>query len=225
MGYFGMIDIVDTFVFFDDVQFEKSSWQSRNRIKLPDNNLIWLSVPSIREGLDSNIKDIRLKNFPDWRKKHWLTIHQAYHKAPFFAEYSAEIENIYQQEWNSLCRLNIAIIEMLTHKFELNTPHFISSSELAEVEGKKTDRVLSVLEKVGADEYISTEGTKVYLETEKFKEKGIKLYWYNFKHPVYPQMSEEFVPYLSAIDLLFNTGGSGRNYIREGLKEALTLQE
>lgn len=224
MGYFGMIDLVDVFVFYDDVQFEKCSWQCRNRIKLPDGNAIWLSVPSMRDELDTLIYDVKIKEHPDWAKKHWLTIYHSYLKAACFNLYQEKIESIYKMKHESLCDLNIYIIKELTKLLGIKSPVFIRSSELTGLTGKKTDRVLSVLEKIGADEYISTEGTKVYLETDKFKQKGIKLYWYIYNHPVYPQMGNDFIPYLSAVDLLFNTGGKAIGYIREGLKNALFLE-
>ena len=48
IGYFGLIDIADVFVFYDDVQFIGSSWQQRNRIKISNGNWIWLTVPVIK---------------------------------------------------------------------------------------------------------------------------------------------------------------------------------
>ena len=221
IGYFGMIDLVDTFVVYDDVQFEKCSWQSRNRVKTANGSPIWLSVPSMREELDSKIYEIRLKNYPDWAKKHWLTIDHSYLKAPYFKQYKNDIESIYTKQWEYLSDLNIEIIKTLATLLGVNMPRFVKSSEIGGLVGQKTDRVISVLDKLGADEYISTEGTKVYLEVDKFKQKGIKLYWYEYKHPVYPQINGDFIPYLSAIDLLFNTGERALGYIREGLGEAL----
>ena len=98
------------------------------------------------------------------------------------------------------------------------------SSEL-NVGGVKTERLLNVLDKIGADEYISGPGTKDYIDVDSFKEKDVKLYWYEYQHPVYPQIKGEFIPYLSVVDLLFNTGSEAIRYTREGLKDALKLDE
>ena len=49
LGYFDLIDQVDAFVFLDNVQFEKQSWQQRNRIKTPT-GLQWLTVPVAFRG-------------------------------------------------------------------------------------------------------------------------------------------------------------------------------
>jgi hypothetical protein len=224
MGYFGMIDIADTFVFYDDVQFSVQSWQQRNKIKSANGNWIWLSVPIVRK-FGQNINDVRINNTTNWKKKHWASIFQSYTKAPCFEEYKEEIERIFQIEREYLSDLNISIIKKLSELLGVRIPEFMKSSEFGDITGQKTDRLLLVLEKIGADEYVSGPGAKEYINIGVFKEKGIKLYWYEFQHPVYPQIRGEFISYLSAIDLLFNTGGEAAGYIREGAKDALKLDE
>jgi hypothetical protein len=224
IGYFGMIDIADTFVFYDDVQFSVQSWQQRNKIKSANGNWIWLSVPIVRK-FGQNINEVRINNTTNWKKKHWASIYQSYTKAPCFNEYEEEIERIFQIEWEYLSDLNISLIKKLSELLGIRIPEFIKSSESGDITGQKTDRLLLVLEKIGADEYISGPGAKGYIDIDGFKEKGMKLYWYEFQHPVYPQIRGEFIPYLSAIDLLFNTGGEAVGYIREGAKDALKLDE
>jgi hypothetical protein len=224
MGYFGMIDVADTFVFYDDVQFEKQSWQQRNRIKSPSGEWMWLSVHIIHK-FGQNINDVQINDASNWRRKHWESIFQSYAKAPYFEDYKDEIEKIYRKEWKHLGELNVFIIKKLSEVLGVRIPKFIKSSELEGINGEKTERLLLVLKKIGADEYISTPGSKVYIETDKFKQKGIKLYWYEYQHPVYPQIRGDFIPYLSAIDLLFNTGSEAIKYIREGSKDALKLDE
>lgn len=224
MGYFGMIDIVDTFVFYNNVQFSVQSWQQRNKIKSANGNWIWLSVPIVHK-FGQNINDVRINNTTNWKKKHWASIFQSYTKAPCFEEYKEEIERIFQIEWEYLSDLNISIIKKLSELLGLRIPEFMKSSDFGEITGQKTDRLLLVLEKIGADEYVSGPGAKDYIDIKGFKEKGIKLYWYEYQHPVYPQIRGEFIPYLSAIDLLFNTGNEAIRYIREGSKDALKLDE
>jgi hypothetical protein len=223
MGYFGMIDIADVFVFYDDVQFEKQGWQQRNRIKTPQGEA-WLSV-HIYHDFGQKINEVKINDASNWRKKHWQSIYQSYAKAPHFLEYQDEIEKIYQMEWVYIGELNIFIIKKLSELLGVRIPKFIKSSELEGITGQKTDRLFPILEQIGADEYVTGPGTRDYLETDKFRERGIKLYWYEFQHPVYPQIRGEFTPYLSVIDLLFNTGGEAIKYIREGTRNALKLDE
>lgn len=221
MGYFGMIDVADTFVFYDDVQFSVQSWQQRNKIKTSQ-GWIWLTVPIVRQ-FGSRINDTKINNSTNWNKKHWESIKQNYSKAPLFRKYAPIFEEVYENEWEYLADLNITLIKKITKILGSKTK-FITSSEL-NIEGVKTERLLNTLKKIEANEYISSPGAKDYIEIDKFKEKDIKLFWYEYQHPVYPQIRGEFMPYLSVIDLLFNTGDEAIRYIREGSKNALKLDE
>lgn len=217
IGYFNLIDQSDVFVFLDDVQFSVQSWQQRNKIKTSQ-GWLWLTVPILRE-FGSKIKEIKVNNNINWSKKHWASVRQNYSKAPYFKEYSKPFEEIYSQEWEYLADLDITLIKVITTTLGLKT-EFVLSSELA-VEGEKTERVINILEKLGASEYISGPAAKSYIEVEKFTEAGITLYWHEYEHPVYPQLYGEFIPYLSVIDLLFNCGPESKRYIRKGGENAL----
>ena len=165
MGYFGMIDIADVFVFYDDVQFSNQSWQQRNRIKT-NNGVVWLTVPVLK-NFGQKINEVKINNSTNWRKKHLKTIKYSYSKAPYFKDYKDIFEEIYDKEWEYLCELDIHIIKTISEILGLKTK-FILSSEL-NVEGKKTDRLINVLKKINATEYISGPSAKAYIEPEKFK--------------------------------------------------------
>lgn len=220
MGYFGMIDVADIFVFYDDVQFSVQSWQQRNRIRSTNRDWMWLSVPVIHK-FGQMINEVRIDNSGNWRKKHWSAVCQNYAKAPYFREYEHVIGGLFEEEWTSLSELNVTAIERLTRLVGVHTPTFARSSDIEGIDGSRTDRLLLVLEQVHADEYVSGPGARDYLEVEKFRERGIRLYWYDFRHPVYPQTRDDFMPYLSAIDLLFNTGSEAISYVRQGSRDAL----
>ena len=224
MGYFAMMDLSDVFVFYEDVQFEKRSWQQRNRIKMPSGEWNWLSVP-VTHNRDTAIKDMKINNSTDWKKDHWKTIYYAYHKAPFFNVYQNAIENIFQKNWENLSEMNIYINHILADLIGIKMPAIFKSSDLGGDERRRTDRILYLVKKFGADEYISAPGFRDYLEKDKFKNAGEKLSWCEYHHPVYPQLSGDFIPYLSVIDLLFNTGPEAIKYLRQGEKNALKLEE
>lgn len=216
MGYFAMIDVADIFVFYDDVQFEAQSWQQRNRIKT-GNGIQTLTIP-IKRSFGQKINEVQINTDIVWRKNHWRSIEQAYSKAPFWNPYGHYVEEMYQIYFLRLCDLTIYSIRWLSELLDVAQPRFIKSSELQGITGQKTDRVLSVLKKVGADEYISGPAAKAYLDEDKFKKAGIKLTWFEYEHPVYPQIRREFVSHLSVLDLLFNTGGEAIEFIRRGNK-------
>jgi hypothetical protein len=213
-GYFGMIDIVDVFVFFDDVQFVKDSWHRRNRLKFND-SIKWISVPIIK-NFGQKINQVQINNSIDWKKDHTNKIYSYYNKAPFFEDYQSDILSCYEQDWDSLIELNTHIIEKLSKILGVKMPKFVRSSEIDEAKNQKTDRIVDILEKLGVDEAIVGPTARKYTEKQKFDDKNIKLYWYEYNHPHYPQLGEEFIPYLSVLDLIFNTGKNAINYIQKG---------
>ena len=233
-GYFGMIDAADTFIFADDVQFSKQSWQRRNKIKLV-NNPIWLSVP-VNRNFGQKINEVGINNsitFKEkigtlnWKEKHWELISLAYSKAPYFDDYKEDIHEIYTHKWDLLCDLDIFIIKKISKLLKLKT-HFIKLSEIEGLEGRKVDSIMNICDKIGADEYISGPAARDYIdynEFQKFKQHNIDLYWFEFPHPVYPQLGDDFLPYLSVIDLLFNTGKESIDYIRKSMENSLQIEK
>ena len=49
-GYFSLINYVDKFVFLDNVQFDRRSWQQRNRIANGE-KVLWITVPVKKKNL------------------------------------------------------------------------------------------------------------------------------------------------------------------------------
>src|SRR5580704_12957199 len=92
LGYFDLIDQVDVFVLLDNVQFEKQSWQQRNRIKTPT-GLQWLTVPVIFRGrFGQLIKDVEIREAEFWRN-HLRAIELNYRRARFFHQYFEELSS------------------------------------------------------------------------------------------------------------------------------------
>jgi len=213
MGYFAMMDSVDTFVFYDDIQFGAQSWQSRNQIKT-SSGAQWLSIPNTyHQG--QKINEVLINHSTDWRTKHWKSIEQSYSKAPFFDEYGWAIWEVYETDWVYLSDFVIYFLRILAEGLDIKQPRFIKSSEL-QTSGSKTDRLIPILKELKADEYISGPAAKDYIEEDKFGD--IKLTWFEYNHPIYPQIRGDFIPYMSVLDLLFNTGEEAIKYIREGTK-------
>ena len=127
--------------------------------------------------------EIKINNNSSWIDEHWKSIEHNYKKAPFYDDYAQNLKDVYEQDWEYLADLNMALIKKISQILGLDTK-FICSSEL-NVEGNKTDRLISVLKDIGADEYISSPGSKSYMEVEKFKKENIILDWYNYDHPTY----------------------------------------
>ncbi len=215
IGYFDLMDQVDTFVFLDDVQFEKQSWQQRNRIKTPT-GLQWLTVPVIFRGrLEQKIQDVEIR-VPDFWRDHLRAIELNYRRAPFFTSFFGELISILDSAGSQLADLNIRLIEWCAKLLGIRS-RLIRSSQLQQ-EGKRTELLANICNHLGAEEYVSPIGSAAYLllEREVLRERGIQLTFQNYMHPEYRQMFPPFLPYACILDLFFNVGPDSPGVMRGG---------
>ena len=70
----------------------------------------------------------------------------------------------------------------------------------------KTERLIEVCRYFGADTFLEGDAGKDYIDETLFAREGIRLEYHGYRHPVYRQLHGDFIPYMSAIDLLFNHG-------------------
>jgi len=215
IGYFDLMDQVDLFVLLDSVQYEKRSWQSRNRVK-GSRGPIWLTVPVKTRGrFEQKICEVEIDNTQPWAEKHWLTLERNYRPAPYWSSFAKFLESSYHTRWERLVDLNLHFIGWMAAEFGITTP-FVRSSEL-KVEGKRVDLLLKLCRAVGATAYISPVGSAEYIETDnRFAEAGIELRYQHYEHPHYRQRFGEFISHLSAVDLLLNEGEQAGAIMRSG---------
>ncbi len=227
LGYFDKIDRSDCFVFLDQVQYKAREYQNRNRIRT-ENGSIWLTVPVISGGMGrQKICDVGIDNSFDWQKRHWRNLKTWYGRAKFFRDYAGFFEKIYSERWERLVDLNVCVIKFFLEKLKIGAAVYYESG--LNINARKTDRIIEICKRLGADTYLSGTGGKNYLEEYKFSRAGIKLEYRNFIHPVYHQqyMGKEnvFLPNMSCPDLLFNEGAKSINILRGNLNTAYTWQE
>jgi len=205
LGFYKAIDWSNVFVFLDDVQFENHSWQSRNRIKSANDELV-LTVPIIR-NFPQLINEVKINYSQDWIKKHLGSIQRNYCKAPFFKEFFPQLEAIYQSRPQKLIELNIKIIKSVCEFLEIKTD-FHYSSEFNVQNLHKNDKLIAMLKKLNASQYIYAEGSAEYMQEalKDYQSIGVKLTPLKFVHPHYNQPYGEFVSHLSIIDIIFNCG-------------------
>jgi len=204
LGLFHKIAISDAYVYLDNVQFEKNSYINRNKIKSA-NGPIWLTVPTLLKGhMSKTIKEIKINNDVNWREKHLKSIELNYKSAPYFSRYIEFFRDCYNHKWNNLSDLNEYMLKWFLDTLRIEIKYY-KMSEI-NFEGRKSELVLDMCKKLGADIYIFGALGKDYVREEDFSIEDIKLYFQDYKHPVYPQLYGEFINHLSIIDLLFNVG-------------------
>jgi hypothetical protein len=214
-GYFHQIAKADLFIFYDDVQYDKRGWRNRNRIKTPQGP-IWLTIPVYNRGAQVEhipINHIQVCWDRPWTQEHWKAIQLNYHKAPWFDTYFELCSTFYQQKPTHLADFTIDLTIKLARALGIQHTQFLRSSELMDVTGTKTDRLIDILKKVGATHYISGPSAKDYIEEYKFQDAGISLEYMVYNYPPYPQLYPPFDPQVSVLDLLFMTGPDALNFI------------
>lgn len=210
-GYFDIIQSVDLFIFHDDLQYTKNDWRNRNKIKTPA-GAAWMTIP-VGTSEHRLICEVELKD-ASWQKKHWNLLSTHYAGAPHFRTYSEFFRDVYLgTRWNDLSSLNQQLIMRISRELLGIRTEFRDSRELRP-EGAKQDRLLDLLEKAGADSYLSGPAAKDYIEPERFAAAGIELLWQSYAgYPEYPQLYPPFEHGVSILDLLFNVGPDAPYYV------------
>jgi len=220
-GYFDIIHDVDTFIFYDDVQYTARDWRNRNRIKT-ESGPQWLTVP-VGSDRDRLIRDVVLPVGSAWTAEHWRRIERAYQNAPFFARYRPYFEAFYlKRSWRSLSELNQALIVGISRDLLGVTTRFEQSADYG-LTSSKGERILELLAKTGADGYVSGPSARAYLSGEQCAAAGVTVMWKDYGgYPEYPQLHGAFQHDVTILDLLFHTGPSAAWHIwgwREGVRK------
>ena len=210
-GVFDMINQVDKFVFFEDVDFTKRDWRTRNFIKTANGDVV-LTVPVKKMPRGTKIFEIEILNDGKWQKKHHNTIKLAYSKARHFKEFEWILDEIYvNHTWDKLSEFNIFVTKLLCKVLGFEA-EFINSVDLY-TEGMKDDKLIEICKKVGATHYLSGPAAKDYIDNKKFKEANVSLEYIDYSYPEYNQLHGDFNHYVSVLDLIFNYGLAAKNFI------------
>jgi hypothetical protein len=213
-GYFDLVDRADVFVFYDDVQYDKHGWRNRNRVKTA-HGVSWLTVPVHAHGAvegGTPISEIAIDHRRDWVRAHAETLRHAYGRQPFYAFYAPLIASILERRHERLADLTIELTIALARQLGCTT-EFVRSSEFP-LSGRKNDRLIDLLERIGADRYISGPAARAYIATERFDTAGIVLEYASYDYPEYAQPHPPYEPAVSIADTLFALGPATIDNIR-----------
>ena len=205
LGYFHKILVSDVFIYMDDVQFIERGFIHRNKIKTGIDRELLLTIPIKKEDKKKPIKNVQPAN-QLWQKKHFDSIYYTYKNSKYYSEYSEAIEEIYLGK--SYDYISDFIYHMLTDLFVrvlgINT-QIVKGSEESFTK-KKSDLILEHCKKFGADIVFLGSLGKNYINVEDFEKNKISVVFQEYIHPVYPQMYNGFIPFMSIFDLMFNVG-------------------
>lgn len=211
VGMLEQIRLADVYVYYDDVQFSKGSFTNRVQVRTAD-GFKWLTVP-VQIEIGQAIREVKTDERRDWRSKHLSFLEQTYRRAPFLHDMLTMVQSVYQRPLDNIADISIASTDVLCHYFELDRDtEFLLSSNL-NIEGRSSRRVLDVVRHLEGDVYITGHGARDYLDHNLFEEEHVRVEYIDYQKQPYAQLYEPFTPYVSALDLVANTGKDGRSVI------------
>ncbi len=206
IGYFQLINHVDHFILYDDVNYMKGKWINRNRI-IVNNDIHSFTVPVVKCSQNKLINETRLLGDDGWKKKLLKTVHFAYKKAPEFNRVFPLIETIIFHNEPNLAQFIQNSIHLIC-EFSGIDSRISCSSGLQNTCRNDTgeDRIINLCVAEQATEYINLSNGRGLYQHSRFTEQGIVL---KFISPVrkqrYQQFNDQFFADLSIIDvLMFN---------------------
>jgi hypothetical protein len=204
-GYFNLMFQANDFVFLDDVQLEKQSWQTRNRL-INGGQAHWIIAPVHHTHLSQTLSNTEIMDQIPWRKKLARGFAISYNRHPFFADAKEIIDTLVDAPDHKLAALNQRVIRFLAAKFEMKT-RFHLASEL-EIGGERSDSLISFCKFFSAEEYLSPVGSANYLAEDDFANRSpARLRFQNFVPTPYKQRGcNSFHSHLSIVDIVANIG-------------------
>ena len=202
IGYWQLMAAVDSYVVYDDVNYIKGGWVARNNILLNGQKHMFTITLN---GASPNklFNEITIK---DDFKKFSRLIESAYRKAPYYAEVSALLDKIYNYEDKSLGAFMMNSFQVVLDYLEIDTKLILSSTLEKDNSLRGKEKVKHICQLLGADTYYNAIGGQELYDKNDFKSDGIYLYFVQTTLTPYMQLSKEFVPGLSMIDvLMYNT--------------------
>ncbi len=207
IGYFQLINAVDKFVFYDDVNFIKQGWINRNRVLMNGKDFLFI-VPIENVSSFTLIKDSYIKSniYPQWKNKFIKTLEQSYKKAPFYSQAFSIIENILNSNYKTISELAIMSVKQIAVYLNIKTEYIISSERYVNQDLEKKTRLIDICKHEKVTNYINAIGGIELYKKEDFVKEGIQLSFIKSLNIEYKQFNNVFVPWLSIIDvMMFNS--------------------
>ena len=215
IGYWQLLNAVERYVVYDNIQYTKKGWINRNRF-LQNGKDVLFTIPLKKDSDFLDIRERMIANTFD-KKKLVNLLKNAYHKAPFFNETFPVVEKIINYSSDSLfCYLLESIKEICSYLKIDYSKIVISSTIPIDHSLKSEDKVLAFCKKLNAKEYYNAIGGKKLYDRNRFASQNIKLKFLKTNPIEYKQYDNEFVPWLSIVDvMMFNSPDRVHRMLKE----------
>jgi WbqC-like protein family len=217
IGYFQLINAVDKFVIYDDVNFINKSWINRNRI-LNNGQESLFTIPLKEASQNKLINEIEVNWDDSWKNKFFKTLEQCYKKAPFYQDVLSIIEETFNNDKEIISKVIEVNLILICKYLDINTAIVSSSGIYKNNHLKAQERILDICIQEKAEHYVNPIGGVELYDKSFFENQNIKLSFIKSNLIEYKQFKNDFVPWLSMIDvLMFNS--------KEKIKEFLNNYE
>jgi hypothetical protein len=205
IGYFQLINAVDVFVIFDDVNYIKKGWINRNTILVNGNGFLF-NIPLQEVSQNKLINQISIEEDSNWKKSLLKTLTLTYKKAPFFAEVFQIIENIIEYDEKNLAKFIAYSLRKICSLLAIETTIMVSSEIEKNNDLKGQDKIIEICKKLEATNYINAIGGQELYNSDTFSNCQISLNFIKSEPIQYTQFDNDFIPWLSIIDvIMFNS--------------------
>lgn len=215
LGFFEQMLRDEIFILYDDVQYTKKDWRNRNRIKTPQGPL-WLTVPVITSGRRFQpIYEVAIDTSVDWQKRHLGALEVNYRRAPYFEWCFEPIAAALRERYEFLTDLDEALIRVLCGLLGFER-ELRRATEFELQDTDQNGRVIECMKKVGKTVLYNGAASRTIIDLARFHAERRDVVFQNYRHPSYPQLWGDFIPYLSVVDLLMNCGPESLPIVASG---------
>lgn len=221
IGYWQLMNAVDKYVVYDDVNFIKSGWINRNLI-LVNGKSKYFNIPMVGASSFKLINEVGVNCDIKLVEKNLRTIEGAYKKAPYYDLIYPLIKDILSYQCDNIAQYIFNSFKIICDYMNIQTELIVSSTLDKDNELKAQDKVLEICELLGADEYYNAIGGRELYSFEDFEKRGIKLKFLKTDLIEYKQYDNEFQSNLSILDvMMFNS----REDVAEMLNRYTLMEE
>jgi len=216
LGYFHLMEASDVIVLYDDVNYLKAGWVNRNRLLLHGEEFLF-TVPVSKGSQNKRINEIRPVIDDRWRQKFENRLYHAYRKSPNFEAISQITKRTFAEEYQDITDMCLMSLKQVYEYLGIDFVWTKASSFAPETRGiGKADRLIQIVKKYEAQQYVNVTGGQELYSKKYFQEHGIDLYFVKSFFREYKQRGDRFVPGLSIIDLLmFNDKEQVKSYFKD----------
>lgn len=204
IGYFSLIKHVNEFILFDTPQFIRHGWIERNRILKQNGEPLYIRVPLEKHHRDVKINNLVINNSENWKEKIIAQLAPYRKKAPNYWKVISLMKEIFELESESIVDINYHSLKKICEYLGIRTPIKKWSEMNIEIDvvNAPDEWALNICKSLHANKYFNPIGGASFFNSKKYEKSGIELKFMETRATKYKQFTNEFVPFLSIIDVM-----------------------